>query len=448
MSVNSNFSSGDTTEMAVKQRGIYFQAASGDINIFGSGPGALAATLVVPRPNPQPASTFTRTGISFNVSDQGTELKGPEAFPVKIAARSMASFTGGNFGTAGVRAALTLEAVVQGASIQGIAEPGARVRATGEFTGFTVLETSVTAAADGAFTLPVGSLPSGTVVQVTSGDPETRTAAVRTLTLGRTPFAIAGASDRQLLRGTVNLSLNTTSGDPGWSVSGQPSRTRARTLAVDTGSYPDGPLRVDVAEGFEIDDYLYLIVDNTAPSGGAGPDQQVRTGRDATLLTNARDANGVTSVVMAFGDGTSLTQRGAEAGTPLTHRYTKAGRFTASVTITDTAGNTTRDDAILTVAAGTASKLTGTLPKSVRRGKVLRITQRLSTPGTLRVQLLTSRGKVLSRGAGTALVAGSSATVTIGTRRLKRGTYILVRQLVSADGDAGPILTGTIAVKK
>ena len=104
--------------------------------------------------------------------------------------KSFATFTGGDFGTAGVRAALTLEATVQGTSIQGRAEPGARVRATGAFGGVTVLETTVTAGADGAFTLPVGTLPAGTVIQLTSGDPATRTAAFRTLTLGRTPFAI------------------------------------------------------------------------------------------------------------------------------------------------------------------------------------------------------------------------------------------------------------------
>ena len=92
------------------------------------------------------------------------------------------------------------------------------------------------------------------------------------------------------------------------------------------------------------EDYLYVNVDNTPPTGGAGADQTVAKGRTAVIVTGAADAtSGLASVKVDFGDNHRQSLPVAKLAAPITHAYSKLGTFTVAVTITDRAGNVTSD---------------------------------------------------------------------------------------------------------
>lgn len=444
VNVTSNWTgSVDFTEIRVAQPGVYFHAGSGEMFALGITGGPLLGTLTVPRPAPAGPLALTRAGLAANASGEGSNGRYP--FPAKVLPDSTVTFTGGS---APLQATLTLDAAINGNTLQGRTRPAARVRVRLTSGFFTLLDAAVTAGADGAFSAPLGSPPSGSRIEIGAGDPGTRGYTSRTLVTGRPQIQIQGAADQQLVRGTVNLTAANATPATGWSVDEQAEpRIGGAALALNTTLRRDGPLRVDVADAFTIEDYLYLVVDNTAPSGGAGADQRVRVGRDAAFVTSAADANGIASVQVAFGDGATVTQTGAGIGAPLLHRYTRPGSFTARATITDKAGNVTVDEAIITVTAAPVLRLTGKTPTSVVRGKVLKISQRTSVAGTLRVQLLASTGKAVRKGSRTTTRANGRATINLKTKGLKKGRYLLVRQLVGADGEAGPVLVTAVRVR-
>jgi PKD domain len=318
---------------------------------------------------------------------------------------------------------------------------------TVQMTDYDSVDVVGMAGPDGAFSVPVGPLPAGVFVSVRAGDSVTRTLARRGFVTGRSPIQIQGAVDQQLVRGVVNFSTNSTASGIGWAIESRRPRTKGNAFSVDTARHPDGPLRVDVADDFNVEDYLYLIVDNTAPSGGAGTDQRVRVGRDAAIVTSAADTNGIANVQVAFGDGATVTQAAAQAGQPLLHRYAAAGDYTVKATITDNAGNVRQDESVVTVTAAPLLRLTGKIPTSVKRGKPLKFTLSTSVAGTLSVQMLGPTGKVVRKATKRTTAANGRAAISIKTKGLKRGRYILVRQLVGADGEAGPVLIGSVRVK-
>lgn len=433
---------GDNTSIRVEQPGVYFEPASGEVYSLGITGGPLVGSLTVPRPAPAGPLTLTRTGLAPGGGGEGSEIRYP--FAAKILPDSSVSFSGGS---QPLQAALTLDAAVEGTTVKGRTRPGSRVRVRVGYSFYTTVDLAVVAAADGTFSVPIGTPPTGARIEVWAGDPTTRSNAFRLLLAGRSPSQIGGAVDQQLVRGVVNLSASNPGPAVGWSVAEQADpRIPGAALALNTALRPDGPLRVDVADGFNIEDYLYLIVDNTAPSGGAGADQRVRVGREAVIVTNANDANGIANVQVAFGDGSTVTQAGAQAGTPLRHRYSRRGSFTARATITDAAGNVTRDSSVVTVTAAPVLRLTGKVPTSFRKGKVLRFTQTTSVAGTVRVQLVRATGRVALTRTATTRRARGKAVIAISTRRLNRGRYLLVRQLVGADGEAGPVLISRLRI--
>lgn len=442
--MQSNFTgTGDYTSIRVEQPGVYFEPASGEVYSLGITGGPLVGSLTVPRPAPAGPLTLARTGLAPGGGGEGSEVRYP--FAAKILPDSSVTFSGGS---QPLQAALTLEAAVEGTAVKGRTRPGSRVRVRVRYSFYTTVDLAVAAAADGTFSVPIGTPPTGARIEVSAGDPTTRSHAFRLLLVGRSPSQIGGAVDQQLVRGAVNLSASNPGLAVGWSVAEQADpRSPGAALALNTALRPDGPLRVDVADSFNVEDYLYLVVDNTAPSGGAGADQRVRVGRDAAIVTSAADANGIARVQVAFGDGANVTQTGAGIGAPLLHRYRRAGRFTARATITDNAGNVTVDESVITVTAAPVLRLTGKLPTSVRRGKVLKISQLTSVAGTLRVQLLAPTGKAVRKGAATTSRANGRATVNLKSKGLKRGRYLLVRQLVGADGEAGPVLVTSVRVR-
>jgi PKD domain len=442
LEVESTWTEGDRLSVRIEQAGVFFGAASGEVRALGITGGPLTGTLTVPRPAPGVPFIFTKAGIAPGFGGEGAGTQFP--FAVKVLPDSVVSYVGGS---APLQATLTLEAAVDGDAVKGRTRPGSRVRVVVRSGAYLVADTAVTAASDGTFSIPVGAAPSGSRVEVGAGDPASRTYASRTLFTGRPPIQIQGAVDQQLVRGVVNLTATNATTETGWSIDDQAPRTPGSSLSVNTALRQDGPLRIDVAHSFNTEDYLYLKVDNTPPYGGAGADQRVRVARDAAIVTNANDANGIASVQVAFGDGTTATQSAAQVGAPALHRYTRAGSFTAKVTITDNAGNVRQDESVVTVTAAPVLRLTGKIPTSVLRGKVLRFSQRTSVAGTLRVQLIGPTGKVLRRAAARTTVANGRATISLRTKGLKRGRYLLVRQLVGADGEAGPVLIGSVRIR-
>ena len=84
---------------------------------------------------------------------------------------------------------------------------------------------------------------------------------------------------------------------------------------------------------------------NTPPIADAGPDQAVDDGQEVTFDgSGSYDADGtITSYDWDFGDGDNA------AGMIVTHTYSSAGTYTATLTVTDDGGLTDDDTAIITV---------------------------------------------------------------------------------------------------
>jgi hypothetical protein len=93
-------------------------------------------------------------------------------------------------------------------------------------------------------------------------------------------------------------------------------------------AYPEGatPQGVDI-----------VVYDGAAPvvSTATGP-SKIQVGSRATFHSSAADAFSPFSPTWSFGDGSK-----SATGASVTHAFTRAGRFTVKLTVTDTAANTT-----------------------------------------------------------------------------------------------------------
>lgn len=375
---------------------------------------------------------------------------GATGFPVHIPSGTTGLFSGPAFGAVRQSALFALTATLDGTDITGTAAPGARIRVTRTPpVGIPLPDLSGTAGADGAFRIANGTVPAGTRLRVSAGDPATRALTQLGLVAGRTHIGIAGAIDRKPVRGTLSLTASgDVEGPVSWQVGLATTIATAApwTHAVDTRTYADGPLKVAVADA-AVGTYLYLIVDNTAPSGSAGADQTVRPRRDALILTEARDAGGLASVDADFGDGSKLAQPASQLGQPLHHSYATIGSFKVTVTITDAAGNVSTDSATIKVRSAGAPKLSGTIVSSASRSKPLRLTLRSSAAGTLTVRLISPRGRAVRTAVKRIAKARGKVSISFATKTLRPGRYLLLRQIVSDDGTPGAILTSSITIR-
>jgi hypothetical protein len=89
----------------------------------------------------------------------------------------------------------------------------------------------------------------------------------------------------------------------------------------------------------------------------------------APFLVSPLDVwSGVASTSWAFGDG------GSAVGSDVSYAYARAGTFTASVTATDTLGNssTAQHDVAVTARGGPRALTRFTVPKSIRRAKLVK----------------------------------------------------------------------------
>ncbi|MCL6472404.1 MAG: CehA/McbA family metallohydrolase [Firmicutes bacterium] len=110
------------------------------------------------------------------------------------------------------------------------------------------------------------------------------------------------------------------------------------TLGIPDGYYYFASMAFD-SESASGQEGVTLIVDNVMPIADAGEDKKVREGIEVVF-----DASGSKNVdwfgyYWDFGDGMTETA----AGPIISHTYNKKGKYTATLTVTDEAGNTATD---------------------------------------------------------------------------------------------------------
>jgi hypothetical protein len=228
-----------------------------------------------------------------------------------------------------------------------------------------------------------------------------------------------------------------------------PAISGGTSLAIPVERVPDGPVRVTATAlgGASTTDYLYVIADSTAPSGGAGPDQTVPVGRRAVFVTQARDANGLSAVRFRFtAKGSGVGQAVDQLGQPFRHAFTKLGIYAVTVTITDLAGNATTDRAIVRVARGISSSVSGRWPTRVARRSGIRTKLSARIPGDLSLQLLRPNGRIAVARTLSFDRARVGKKLTIALKRLPAGRYLAVRQFVDANGTAGPVVATPLVI--
>ena len=232
--------------------------------------------------------------------------------------------------------------------------------------------------------------------------------------------------------------------------------TAPYTYSLDTTLLTDGPHLVNAYPAglyYTVSDYLWLRVDNTAPTVTAAPDQFVGVGYSAALLASAYDANGLASVVANFGDGKTLTQAASGLGQPIRHSYAKTGSYPASVTVTDAAGNTTTDTASIHVLGTLTSQVTGKIPTSIKQAKLKKKRKNLSvkltahTPGDLHVRVLNASSKLRASVTVTFAAANKPATLTIPTKKWAKGRDTIVLQFTDASGTPGPVVVQPLRIR-
>lgn len=436
VSTDASYPVGDSMAITAIRPGIAFDEGSGYLEPSGlSGP--FTATLALAG-----GRSLQHRGV-LTGGESETGPLGRDAFPVRVRPGSRLEIRGE---AATLSAPIDLTASETAGRVSGRTTPGARVRVSAELGRLNLGEVTVTAGADGAFAAQLPPLPRGSRITVASGDPATGSVTTLQLAAGHRPVRITGAADGQAVRGTVNLTADVdTDADPEWRVDHGWPGTRTRALGLDTARYADGPLRVELRDG-PAQDYLYLLVDNTPPAGGAGEDQRIRPGQQAVFVTGARDDGGLATVSARFGDGAPAVQVAGGAATALRHRFAKAGRYTVRVTLTDRAGNVTQDTARVTVT-GAAPALRGRVPASVARRAAVRFTARSTAAGRLRVQLMTVTGRTVRTRTTGGAAAGRPIRVSVPTRGLAAGRYLLVRQFIGDAGEVGAVMASPLTIR-
>ena len=167
------------------------------------------------------------------------------------------------------------------------------------------------------------------------------------------------------------------------------------------------------------------------------------------IVTGAGDdTSGLSSVKVDFGDKHRLTQSKDNLGAPLSHIYAKLGTFTVVVTITDGAGNTTSDSAKIRVASTVAPQIGGNFAGKLVRKRSLAAKLLGRQPGQLEIFILSQTGARKLTKRVTFTKANQRIKVTLLTKGLKLGRFVLVEQFTDANGVAGPVQARALRVVK
>jgi hypothetical protein len=244
------------------------------------------------------------------------------------------------------RYVFNVSAAFLGTTVTGRAAPHARLRISQQ-TGNANLLRFITADAAGRYALALVDPQPGDDVGVEAVDLATRDVSGTSLTFGAPAVRITGVRDQQLVRGTIRVGVRAPAARQvlldGGEITGQRRSSPPFAFAVNTRPAGDGPAEITAqafgAGGLDGFDFLWVIVDNTAPRGALPAETFARSGRRLRLHPGAGDANGIASALVTWGDGTRQRLRGRRATAALSHVYHRSGNFRVRVTITDRAGN-------------------------------------------------------------------------------------------------------------
>jgi hypothetical protein len=447
---------GDSASSRINGAGFVGYLNDGSISAYGLAPYA-PLTLAATTPS---GTKVSRSGGTY---DDGSAYFGGEGgtgyLPAKLVSGTSIIATGAATGATPRTFLMNLAAQGGGTVISGTTYPGAHVAIS---TNRPVNSTPTlygTADGNGAFALDVGPLLPRDSFYVEASDPTGTMVTVQSIIPGSPQPVIQGLTDQQLVHGT--LSITALGGGPAgmfWGGDGPYALAGAApyTYSFDTTVLTDGPHLVNASPAGlnnTVSDYLWVRVDNTAPTVTAGADQYVGVGYSSALLASAYDANGLASVVASFGDGKTLTQPAAALGQPIRHTYAKVGTYTATVTVTDAAGNTTTDSASIHVLGTLTAQVTGKIPTSFKQAKHKKKRKNLvvaltaHTPGDLHVRVLNASSKLRASVTLTFAVANKKTMLTIPTKKLAKGRYTLVLQFTDASGTPGPVILQPLRIR-
>jgi PKD domain len=446
---------GDSASTRVSGSGLIGSVSDGQISAYGLAPYApLLLTATTPA-----GATVSTPGSTY--SDGSAYFGGEGSNYVKARLVSGTSLSANGSATGGAPRTLLLNLVAHasGTVISGTTYPGGHVAIHINRPVGSTPTVYGSADGDGAFALDIGALLPRDSVQVEASDPTGTMISEQTLVPGSPQPVIQGLVDQQLVHGI--LAITALGGGPAgmtWGGDGPNALADAApyTYTLDTTVLSDGPHLVNAYPAglyYTMGDYVWVRVDNTAPSVTAASDQYVGIGYSTALLASAYDANGLASVVATFGDGTTLTQPVATLGQPIRHTYAKVGTYTATVTVTDAAGNTTTDTTAIHVLGTLSSQLTGKIPASFKQAALKKKRKNLTvkltahTPGDLHVRVLTASGKLRASVTLTFATANKKATLTIPTRKLPKGRYTVVLQFTDASGTPGPVVVQPLRIR-
>ena len=436
-----------TSTLRVTATGVRGSLDDGSLHVRGARRQPVMASISSPRgalpPLKQTRTILTNAG---GVADLGPDRN---PFTLHVADGASVSLSGAGVGSVPIAFAYRLSAGLSGAVLSGTASPGARVLVAHDL-GAGVDGQVVTAAASGAWAVTLRDPVAGDRVVVSAGDPATHGLTTLSLIVGGFAPRIAGLVDQQPVRAGAVASV--TGLPAGASVlwgGDLPETLGGPSLTLPVERVPDGPARITATatEGPSATDYLYVTVDSTPPTGGAGPDQTVPVGRRAVFVTQAADAHGLAAVRFQFkAAGAGTGQAVNQLGQPFRHAFTKLGIYAVTVTISDLAGNVTTDRAIVRVVKNLASAINGRWPGRVTKGAGLKLKLSARVPGDLSIQILRPNGKLAVARTLSFDTARVGKKVAIALKRFPPGRYLAVRQFVDANGVAGPVVVTALVV--
>jgi hypothetical protein len=436
-----------TSSLRVTAPGVRGSLDDGSLHVRGTRRQPVMASISSPR-GALPPLKATRTLLTnaSGVADLGPERN---PFTLHVGDGATVSLSGAGIGSVPLAFSYRLAASLSGGVLSGSASPGARVLVAQD-QGTRIDQQVVTAAGSGAFAATLPDPAPGDHVVVSAGDPSTHGVTTLSLIVGGFVPRIQGLADQQPVRAGATAGV---AGLPaGSSVlwgGDLPETLGGTSFTLPVDRVPDGPARVTATAvaGPSSTDYLYVLVDSTAPTGGAGPDQTVPVGRRAVFVTQAHDANGLAAVRFRFTTkGNGVGQPVNQLGQPFRHAFTKVGTYAVTVTITDLAGNTTTDRAIVRVVRGLASSITGRWPARATRRAGIGTKLSARIPGDLALELIRADGRVAVSRTLSFDKARVGKKVKISLRRMRPGRYLVVRQFVDANGVAGPVVATPLVI--
>jgi hypothetical protein len=435
-----------TSSLRVAADGVRGSLDDGSLHIRGTARQPVVAAITSPR-GALPSLRATQTVLTRKGGAADLEPD-RNAFPLHVANGAVVSLSGAGAGSVPVSFRFLLSASLSGSVLSGSASPGARVLVA-QGQGGRVDAQLVIAAPSGAFSATLHDPATGDTITVTAGDPETHGVTALSLTVDGVVPRIQGLVDQQPVRAGAGASV--TGVPAGASVvwgGDLPQTLGGTSVTLPVERVPDGPARVTATSlTGSATDYLYVIVDSTPPAGGAGPDQTVPIGRRAIFVTQARDANGLAAVRFRFtAKGNGVGQAVDQLGQPFRHAFTKLGIYAVTVTISDLAGNTTTDRAIVRVVRGVSSTVSGRWSGRATRHSGIATKLSARIPGDLSIQIVRPNGRVAVSRTLAFDKARVGRKLTIVLRRLPAGHYLVVRQFVDANGVAGPVVATPLVI--